>query len=190
MYYSFTGEIIHNDGREIALSVGNVAYSLLTPHPEEFPVGRSVTVYVYEVYSEAEHYLVGFSDLLEKEAFLSLIAVKGIGPKTALGALSAAAPEDLYKAISASNVAYLKKLPGIGPKAAAQIILDLKGKLAETGAPKGSSSLYPEVSEALKSLGFKPKEIDEALAAVSVPGMEESALLKAALKALRGKGRK
>lgn len=191
MFYSFEGPIVYNDNKGvIAIEVGQVAYEVLVAHPADFPLGISKKAYIYEVYGENEHYLVGFPTALEKAAFLSLIAVKGIGPKTALAALSATSPEDLFKAISASNVPFLKKLPGIGPKAAAQIILDLKGKLAENSPKKEGEKRYEEVSEALSQLGFKKKDIENALSAISDPSLSNEELLREALRSLRKKGNK
>jgi Holliday junction DNA helicase RuvA len=112
--------------------------------------------------------------------------VKGIGPKTALNALSATNADDLFKAIQANNTAYLKKLPGIGPKAAAQIILDLKGKLIESDA-KGNPTQYDEVRQALKQMGFKVKEVDDALSSINEPGASNQEILRLALRALSKK---
>jgi Holliday junction DNA helicase RuvA len=95
-------------------------------------------------------------------------------------------PDDLFKAIAATNTAFLKKLPVIGPKAAAQIILDLKGRLTETDA-KGNPRQYEEVREGLKRLGFRLKDIDAALADISEPGLSNDAILRLALRRL-GKG--
>ena len=104
--------------------------------------------------------------------------------QTALNALSATSADALFKAIQSNNTSYLKKLPGIGPKAAAQIILDLKGHLAEDGG-KADPKQYDEVRAALKSLGFRVKEIDDALSSISDPTLDSQGLLKAALKKLR-----
>ncbi len=190
MYYSFEGTIVYNNQKDtIAIDLGSIAYELLVARTEDFKEGEKKKVYVYEVYGENDHYLVGFPSLLEKEAFLSLTAVKGIGPKTALGALGATKPEDLFKAIAASNTAFLKKLPGIGPKAAAQIILDLKGKLEESSLPNSSSKRFDEVSEVLKKLGFKKKDIDAVLSSPDVPELSNEELLRWALRRLGSKGK-
>ena len=184
MIYSLKGKIIAKGESSIAIDVRDVAYECLVSRTEDFAYGEEVTVYTYEVFGENEHYLAGFSTLLEKEAFQSLITVKGIGPKTALTALSATTADALFKAIQSNNTAYLKKLPGIGPKAAAQIILDLKGHLTTDGI-KGDPKQYDDVKAALKSLGFKVKEIDEALSSINDPSLDNQGLLKAALKKLR-----
>ena len=80
----------------------------------------------------------------------------------------------------------MKKLPGIGPKAAAQIVLDLKGKLVEMDE-KGAPTSYEEVRLALKQLGFKVKEIDDVLSSINEPGLENDAVLRLALQKLRKK---
>ena len=114
--------------------------------------------------------------------FLSLIKVKGLGPKTALNALSGTTPSELIAAISSNNVAYLKKLPGLGAKAAGQIILDLKGEL--TGG-KGNPKQYEEVYESLKALGFKGAAIDRVLATINEPNASTEEIIKIALRKLR-----
>ena len=85
-------------------------------------------------------------------------------------------------AIASNNVAYLKKLPGIGGKAAAQIILDLKGEL--TGS-KGDPGVYEEVYDALKELGFKGAAIDRVLATINEPDAKPEDVLRIALSKLR-----
>ncbi len=184
MIYSLTGKIVYKGKDSIVIDVHDVGYECLVSRTEDFPFMEIVTVYTYEVINENEHYLAGFSSKLEKEAFESLLSVKGIGPKTALNALSATNAESLFKAIESNNTAYLKKLPGIGPKAAAQIILDLKGKLSETSA-KANPKQYEDVRSALKSLGFRVKEIDDVLSTISDPTLDAEGLLRVALKKLR-----
>ena len=146
-------------------------------------IGEEVLVYTYNVVREDEQYLVGFTSLEEKSVFLSLIKVKGLGPRTAINALSSTTPNDVINAIASNNVAYLKKLPGIGAKAAAQIILDLKGQL--TGGTKGDPGVYEEVYDALKGLGFKGAAIDRVLATINEPDATAEQVLKIALNKLR-----
>jgi Holliday junction DNA helicase RuvA len=184
MIYGLKGKLVTTTKDTIVIDVHDVLYELLVSRPQEWTAGQDYSLFAYEVYGEDEHYLVGFSSSLERQAFLSLITVKGIGPKTALSALKATNPDDLFKAIAANNTAYLKKLPGIGPKAAAQIILDLKGQLAETDE-KGNPAQFDEVRQALKQLGFKVKDIDEALASVNEPNLTNEEVLRIALRYLR-----
>ncbi|MCQ2799509.1 MAG: Holliday junction branch migration protein RuvA [Bacilli bacterium] len=185
MYYSFLGKIVNIDKESVAILVNSgIAYELLVARTSDYALNEETTIFVHEVFNENDHYLVGFKDKLEKDAFKSLIQVKGIGPKTAINALGATNPNDLMKAIEANNTSFLKKLPGIGPKAAAQIILDLKGRLADNGV-KGNPDQYDEVREGLKSLGFKVKAIDDVLASISEPGLSNQEVLRLALKKLK-----
>ncbi len=186
MYYSFTGKIVDISDETLAIDVNGIAFELFVSRPFEWRKGDTTTVFVYEVFNENDHYLVGFSSKLEKEAFVSLIQVKGIGPKTAINALSSTTPDELFKAIAASNTSYLKKLPGIGPKAASQIILDLKGKLTSNSSSKNNDERYEEIRSALKTLGFKAKEIDDALSGINEPNASSEELLRLALKKIKG----
>ena len=182
MIYFLKGKVAHIDGDTIIIDVRDVGYQILVSHIEDYEIDEEIFVYTYEVVREDDQYLVGFRSLEEKAVFLSLIKVKGLGPKSAIGALSATTPQQVINAIASNNVAYLKKLPGIGAKAAAQIILDLKGEL--TGS-KGDPGVYEEVYDALKELGFKGAAIDSVLATISEPDAKPEDILRIALAKLR-----
>ena len=183
MIYFLKGKVALKDGDTLIIDVNNVGYQTLVSHIDDYEIGQDVLIYTYNVVREDEQYLVGFSSLDEKAVFLSLIKVKGLGPRTAIGALSATSPQEVINAIASNNVAYLKKLPGIGAKAAAQIILDLKGQL--TGGSKGDPGVYDEVYEALKSMGFKGAAIDRVLATINEPDASAEDVLRLALNKLR-----
>ena len=169
MYYSMRGKVLLVKDELIVLEVNNIGYEILIGQADTFSLNQEALIYLYEVVREDEHYLVGFKTLEEKEVFLSLISVKGIGPRTALGALSATTPTDFIRAVETSDIKYLKKLPGIGPKAASQIVLDLKGHLVAIEAKqtkKALSSTLLEVVDALKSFGYKVSEIDKIMSSL------------------------
>ena len=182
MLFYLKGEVVAIHNNHLILDVNNSGYEILVSHPDQYVPGEFIKVYVHTVVREDEQYLVGFSSLIEKDAFLSLINVKGIGPRIAVNALSATTPEMLYKAINSNNVAYLKRLPGIGAKAAAQIILDVKGQLIGT---KGDPDRYEDVKEALKQLGFKNARIESVLADINEEDASMDEILAIALKKLR-----
>ena len=182
MFFSLKGVVALIHKGHLILEVNNVGYEILVSHIDDYNLGEIKTVYVHQVVREDEQYLVGFTSLLEKEAFLSLINVKGIGPRIAINALSATTPEMLFKAINSNNITYLKRLPGIGHKAAAQIILDVKGQLTGT---KGDPDRYEDVKEALKQLGFKNAKIDAVLADINEDDASMDEILAIALKKLR-----
>ncbi len=185
MIYFLKGKVALKDKDTVVIDVNNVGYQVLVSHIDDYEIGEEVLVYTYNVVREDEQYLVGFSSLDEKSVFLSLIKVKGLGPKSAIGALSTTTPNEVVQAIASNNVAYLKKLPGIGAKAAAQIILDLKGQLTGTGEHKGDPGVYEEVYEALKGLGFKGAAIDRVLATINEPDATAEEVLRMALNKLR-----
>lgn len=186
MIYSLTGSIQEVAKETVAIETGNIGYEVFVSRPFEFSIGQETKLYTHEVVTQDDHYLVGFSTKLEKDAFLSLLSVKGIGPKTAISALSKTTPDELFMAIESSNTSYLKKLPGIGPKAASQIILDLKGRLLldEKGKP-GNPKMHDEVKAALKGLGFKVKDIDAVMSSINEPNIDRDTLLRTALRKLR-----
>ena len=182
MIYSLKGRVLLVDGDTVVIDVHDVGYQVLVSHVGDYEIGQEVFLYTYNVVREDEQYLVGFSSLDEKMVFLALIKVKGLGPKTVINALSSTTPNDVKNAIAANNVAYLKKLPGIGAKAASQIILDLKGELTGT---KGDPTVYDEVYEALKELGFKGAAIDRILATINEKDASPEEVLRIALSKLR-----
>ena len=183
MFYFLRGKIALVNKDSVVIDVHDVGYELLVSHIEDYYVGEDVFVYTHNVVREDENYLVGFKTKEEKDVFLSLIKVKGLGPKTVINALSATTPTDIVNAIMSNNVAYLKKLPGLGAKAAGQIILDLKGEL--TGGEKGNPKQYEDVYEALKTLGFKGAAIDRVLATINEPNATTEEILRIALSKLK-----
>ena len=182
MIYSLKGKVLLTDGDTVIIDVRDVGYQVLVSHVNDYEIGQDVFLYTYNVVREDETYLVGFSSKEEKEVFLALIRVKGLGPRTVIGALSATTPNDVKNAIASNNVVYLKKLPGIGAKAASQIILDLKGELTGT---KGDPTVYDEVYEALKELGFKGAAIERVLATINEKDAKPEEVLRLALAKLR-----
>lgn len=182
MFYSLKGYIDNITPDYIVVDVHDICFQVIVSHPEDFHVNELVCIYTYQVIREDEQYLVGFLSLEEKNIFIKLISVKGIGPRTAINALSQTRPDMLKNAIATSNVSYLKKLPGIGAKAAAQIILDLKGEiqLADTKNSQLSEQAL-DAKEALKSLGFKASQIDEAFHKIDV-SKDTASIIQEALK--------
>lgn len=185
MFYFLKGIVSYIEKDNVIIDVHDVGYQVLVSHAADYQIGEEALIYVYTVIREDEQYLVGFQSLEEKAVFLSLIKVKGLGPKTAVSILSSTTPELLKSAIASNNVAYLKKLPGIGAKAANQIILDLKGVLV--GGEKANPGIYDEVYEALKQLGFKGAAIDRVLATINEKDASSEEILRLALSKLRSK---
>ena len=124
--------------------------------------------YLYLNIKEDEHSLFGFKDKTEKQLFLKLISVKGVGPKTALPILATGSINGIIDAIERENILYLKKFPKIGEKVAKQIILDLKGKFKNINIEVSEEiTSNEELYETLKSLGYKDKEIKMVIPKIS-----------------------
>ncbi|MCF0115802.1 MAG: Holliday junction branch migration protein RuvA, partial [Erysipelotrichaceae bacterium] len=142
-----------------------------------------VKIYIYLHIREDEMSLFGFSSQEEKNLFMKLISVKGLGPKTAMGILGATTLDSLFNAIEQGDVAFMKKMPGIGAKTASQIVLDLQGKLVPVEKKEaGLSSELSDALEALKALGYKPAEVAKIRSKLSeTPGLSTDEYLKMGL---------
>lgn len=148
-------------------------------------------LHIYYHVSENAHTLYGFADELEKNLFIQLISVSGIGPSTARMALSSLQPIEIQKAIAAADVKTIQSIKGIGPKSAQRIILELRDKVAKTAVSENISSgkhnnFKEEALGALLALGFAKSAAEKAIEQVSadatITGVE--GLIKKALKLL------
>lgn len=156
MYEYLRGNVTKQIANYIVIDVNGVGYKVFTPNPYTFKDTNDVTVYVYNHVREEENSLYGFKNEDERDLFLRLIDVKGLGPKMAITILASCSLSGLIDAIDRENILYLKKIPKVGEKLARQIILDLKGKLASIENTKVEND---ELSLALESLGYKINDI-------------------------------
>ena len=129
MYFYIKGTVVEQYGSYIVLDKDNIGYLINVANPYSFELNKEYKVFIYQQIREDENSLYGFKTLEEKDLFLKLISVKGIGPKMALPILATGSINGIVDAIERENILYLKKFPKIGEKAARQIILDLKGKI-------------------------------------------------------------
>ncbi|MEE6682979.1 Holliday junction branch migration protein RuvA [Limosilactobacillus reuteri] len=172
MYEYLTGLVTVVAPQYIVVDVNGVGYKLLVANPYRYQEDRTkkIQVYVYQAVREDNISLFGFTDQNEKNLFMQLINVSGIGPKSALAILANPDHQGLVDAITNNNVSYLTKFPGIGKKTASQIVLDLRDKLTN----ESSSSLFAttqltvdatvnrelkDALEALTALGYKERDI-------------------------------
>ena len=145
----------------IVVDNNNIGYKIFVANPYSFEENKEYKVYTYEHIREDEDTLYGFKTVEEKELFLKLINVKGLGPRMALPMFSSGSLDVLIDAIERENILYLKKFPKIGDKVARQIILDLKGKLVNTN--EVNTSYNEELVDTLKALGYKMPDIKKIL---------------------------
>jgi len=159
MYSYIKGYVKGIESNYIVIDNNGIGYMIYTASPYSFDMDTEYTVYLYQYVREDEISLYGFKTLEEKELFLKLIGVKGLGCKMALPMLATGSVSGIVDAIDKENILYLKKFPKIGDKVARQIILDLKGKLTASSTDVASGN--NELIDALKSLGYKNVDINK-----------------------------
>lgn len=189
MYEYVRGELVAVNPLYIVVDVQGIGYQIFTANPFRFSslMNQEVRVYVYQAVREDNMTLYGFKDEYEKQLYLKLISVSGIGPKSGLTILANGDYQGLIQAIEAEDVRYLTKFPGVGKKTASQIILDLKGKLADLVDPTYSASeeqvslnlseedqFMKETEEALKGLGYSTRDIGRVMPVLEKEGPFES----------------
>ncbi len=177
--------VIDNHGVGYMMNISLSTYDVLSR------VGKEDTLlYVYEAIREDAHLLYGFANKKEREAFLLLISVSGVGPNIARMILSSMSVDEFSQAIASSNVAMFKSVKGVGGKTAQRIIVDLKDKikladdslLHQTGQVTGES--FDEALAALVMLGFSQQASQKVLKSLfsSHPGLTVEQAIKQALK--------
>lgn len=179
MYGYIKGKVTDIENNYIIIENNGIGYIVYVANPYSYNIGE-YTVYVYHYIREDENSLYGFESKEEKELFLKLISVKGLGCKMALPMFATGSIEGIIDAIERENVLYLKKFPKIGDKLARQIILDLKGKLVSDNNSIVNTKDFTELIEVLKGFGYKPGDINKILPNIQSDKVEEQ--VKEALK--------
>jgi len=161
VYSYIIGIVTGYEKNSIILENNKIGYLINVGNPYNYKIDEEIKVYLYNHIREDENSLYGFKNLDEKDLFLKLINVKGIGPKMALPLFAGDNISEIMNAINNDNIHYLTKFPKIGEKVAKQIILDLKGKLMSQDSVVSNSS--NELVEVLESLGYKLGDIKKIL---------------------------
>lgn len=181
-----TGNVRSIHDERLIVEVGGVGLSVLVNSSTSAGVtmGSQITLFTVLVVREDSLTLFGFLSDEARSLFELVQTVSGIGPKVALSILGALSPEDLGRAIATEDIATIERVPGIGRKGAQRMILELKGKLSHhiRGTTyRGHIPAWREqLTSALVSLGFSPKESDAAISALVSrllgEGMDPSAM--------------
>jgi holliday junction DNA helicase RuvA len=186
MIASLRGTLLATSADSAIIDTGGVGYQVFVPRPvlEGLgQIGSTVQVFTYLHVREDALVLYGFASPEQRAFFETLIGVTGVGPRMALGLLSAAPLDQIQLAIASENVAILSQVPGIGKKTAARLVLELKGKLDLSKLPTtvavatpAISALNAELQEVLTSLGYSALEAQSAVSALPAdapPDLEE-----------------
>lgn len=155
------GNVVFAKANYVILDIRGVGYKIYSKNPYEF---KGLTaLFIYEHTRENISDLYGFVSTKELEIFERLLDVSGIGPKGALTVCANMRPEQLAKAIESADVQAFKSVPGIGPKVASKIILELKNKITGNELSDFGSIESQDAIEAMKALGYKEQEISPLL---------------------------
>lgn len=180
MIAAIRGPVLARDAEEVVIDVGGVGISVnvTARTATELEVGRQVSLTTQLVVREDSLTLYGFADASEREVFLTVQTVSGIGPRLAMTMLGCLSADQIREAIASQDEAVLTSVPGLGRKSAQRLIVDLKDKLsalvATSAAGAGSpatgstdSSWRTQVTAALTGLGWPPVQAQEAVMAIA-----------------------
>ena len=195
MFYYVSGMLAHREPGFAVIDCGGVGYRLTVSQNTLAALDRAsareskVKLYTYMAVREDDVELFGFYTEEELTTFRQLIGVSGIGPKAAMGVLSAFTPDGLARAVCTEDVKAIAKSNGVGAKGAARIVLELKDKMSYTGsdaetpapAPTAKSAGLAEAAEALTALGYARAEVNAVLAKLNTAGMASGDIIRAAL---------
>lgn len=166
MYTYIKGTVKEIESNYITVDNNGIGYKIYTPNPYAFNLDEIYTIYLYQHVREDEESLYGFKLVDEKNLFLKLIGVKGLGCKTALPMIATGSIGGIIDAIERENILYLKKFPKIGDKVARQIVLDLKGKFGIAKTFKNDNLDMEDLIDVLKGLGYKTNDISRVLPSI------------------------
>jgi len=185
MIIGLEGIIDYKEPSSVHLNVNSVIYEVFISLHTYSVIGSERTrLHIHHVIREDAQQLYGFAQKSEKILFEGMLKINGIGPKAALAICSTFTPEQFAGIISSKDLNALKKVPGIGPKSAGRIMVELAGFDAVLLGSGGTvTTATTEASMALESLGFKKEQIAKALSASSAT--DTPTLVKEALKQLQ-----
>ena len=187
MIVGLQGKIAHKEPSFVHINVHGVVYEVfISLHTFSALPKDEVSLFTIQIIREDAQLLFGFMDRGEKKMFSRLIKINGVGPKVAMAICSTYTPAQFSTVINNKDVNGVKKVPGIGPKSAGRILVELNGFDAEIlneNATSQVSLAFNEASEALEALGFKKDKISKALSACE--GDDTALLVKGALKLLQ-----
>jgi len=186
MIVGIKGKVELKEPTKVHIDVNGIVYEVfISINCSSAIVDSEVKLYVTQIIKEDSNNFYGFLDLNEKKLFDTVIKINGVGPKVALAICSTFTPTSFAQIVQTSDVAMLKRVPGIGPKGASRILVELSGFVVDATA-SGTTNINQNGSQAvmaLESLGFKKEQINKALASCTATDL--SGLVKEALKKLQ-----
>ena len=196
-----SGKLIEKEANSVIVDVGGVGYDVSIPLSTFYElgeVGSDVQLRIYTNVREDAIQLFGFNTARERDIYLKLISVQGIGAKSGIAMLSGMNADEIVAAIRTENLAKLTAIPGVGKKTAERLVIELRDKIGElaSGVPAGTltasaagiggDDVYEDALSALVNLGYQKNSAEKALQQARQDGVEQSVqkMLRAALQRL------
>jgi len=169
MIVGIEGDIVYKEPTLLHIFINGLTYEVqVSLNTTSSLQDKRAKLFVTQIIREDANLLFGFANKDEKKMFDTLLKINGVGPKVALAVCSTFTPETFAKVVNAKDVSMLKRVPGIGPKAASRILVELADFIV-TSSEQGASATNEvlEATMALESLGFKKDAIKKALSGES-----------------------
>ncbi len=189
MIGSIKGKVLEKRVSSLLLDTGSIGYIVRTTTDliSKTREGSEVTLFTYLAVRENSLDLYGFKDNEDLSVFELLLDVSGIGPKSALTILSVAGKEILQEAVSTGDSSKLTKIGGVGKKTAEKIVVELSGKLVRSSEASLGMQEDLDILEALKTLGYRERDVQEAIKLLPKDLDGANSKIKEALKILSKK---
>jgi len=184
MIVGIEGEMVHKEPTVVHVNVHGIIYAVhVSINTSNQLTEKNIRLFTTQIIREDAHLLFGFADRNEQKMFDTVLKINGVGPKVALAICSTFTPATFAKIVAAKDVGMLKRVPGIGPKAASRILVELADFIVD-GHEEGTAhaGANGEAVMALESLGFKSEAIQKALNGLSG---DTATLVKEGLKRLQ-----
>ncbi len=183
-----SGKLLEKQANTAIVDVGGVGYEVLIPLTTFYElgeVGSDVQLRIYTHVREDAIQLFGFKTLRERDLYLKLISVQGIGPKSGIAMLSGMSADEIKIAIRSNDLARLTSIPGVGQKTAERLVIELRDKVGDTteagtpldGAPRSqipADAVFDDALSALVNLGYQKNAAEKALNKAAAEGTEIS----------------
>lgn len=195
-----SGKILEKNANTVILDVGGVGYEVTIPLSTFYElgeIGSDVSLRIFTYVREDSLQLFGFKTARERDIYLKLISVQGIGAKSGITMLSGMSADEIVAAIRTDNIARLTSIPGVGKKTAERMVVELRDKIGElslgaaasaggVAGAGGADSAFDDALSALVNLGYQRNAAEKALQEAAQNGSELSVqkLLRSALQKL------
>ncbi len=184
MIVGIEGKVEHKEPTHLHINVNGVIYQVgISLNCSGAISTDDIKLFTTYIVKEDSQSLYGFIDINEKKLFDTVIKINGVGPKVALAICSTFTPSSFAQIVANKDVATLKRVPGIGPKGASRILVELSGFVVDGNSDEMQGASVSEAVQALESLGFKKDQISKVLSKCSATTTSE--LVKQALKGLQ-----